>query len=181
MRNVYCVYVLNVCSMNYIVIKFRKTKFYSVAQSLKKIETERVGSALKNCKNPKGIPYIIVPSLFRLHQVVRKLVMKGDYNKVHILWEVHKILRNLHLTFVLQSCAKELEWSLFQDSGRTIHSGEKNDTSYKRTRFFTEMKQKKIKMADLENSKWPPQKNLVFQLRQFSIFFHEIFMVWSFG
>ena len=34
-------------------------------------------------------------------------------------------------------------------------------------------------MADLENSKWPPQKNLVFQLRQFSIFFHEIFMVWS--
>ena len=28
-------------------------------------------------------------------------------------------------------------------------------------------------MADLENSKWPPQKNLVFQLRQFSIFFHQ--------
>ena len=26
-------------------------------------------------------------------------------------------------------------------------------------------------MADLENSKWPPQKNLIFQLRQFSIFF----------
>ena len=32
---------------------------------------------------------------------------------------------------------------------------------------------KKFKMADLENSKWPPQKNLVFQLRQFYIFFHE--------
>ena len=30
-------------------------------------------------------------------------------------------------------------------------------------------------MADLENSKWPPQKNLIFQLRQFSIFFHENF------
>ena len=44
-------------------------------------------------------------------------------------------------------------------------------------RFFTEMKQKKkFKMADLENSKWPPQKNLIFQLRQFSIFFHENFM-----
>jgi hypothetical protein len=28
-------------------------------------------------------------------------------------------------------------------------------------------------MADLENSKWPPQKNLAFQLRQFSIFFDE--------
>ena len=40
---------------------------------------------------------------------------------------------------------------------------------------------KKFKMADLENSKWPPQKTLVFQLRQFSIFFHEISMVWSLG
>ena len=40
---------------------------------------------------------------------------------------------------------------------------------------------KKFKMAALENSKWPPQKNLIFQLRQFSIFFHEIFMDWSLG
>ena len=40
---------------------------------------------------------------------------------------------------------------------------------------------KKIKMANLENSKWPPQKNLIFQLRQFSIFFHKIFMDWSLG
>ena len=40
---------------------------------------------------------------------------------------------------------------------------------------------KKFKMADLKNSKWPPQKNLIFQLRQFSIFFHEIFMDWSLG
>ena len=48
----------------------------------------------------------------------------------------------------VQSCAKELEWSLFQDSGRTVHSAEKNDTSYKRAGFFTEIKQKK-------NSKWP--------------------------
>ena len=58
----------------------------------------------------------------------------------------------------------------------------KNDTSYKKTAgFFTMMKQKKFKMADLENSKWPPQKNLIFQLRQFSIFFHEISMVWCLG
>ena len=57
----------------------------------------------------------------------------------------------------------------------------KNDASYKRSAFFTQMKQKKFKMADLENSKWPPQKNLIFQLRQFSIFFHEIFMDWSLG
>ena len=57
----------------------------------------------------------------------------------------------------------------------------KNDTSYKRAGFFTEMEQKKFKMANLENSKWPPQKNLIFQLRQFSIFFHENFMDWSLG
>ena len=40
-------------------------------------------------------------------------------------------------------------------------------------RFFTEMKQKKFNL-DLEHSKWPPQKNLIFQLRQFSIFFMKI-------
>ena len=41
---------------------------------------------------------------------------------------------------VIQSCAKELERSLFQDSEETIHSAEENDTSYKRAGFFTEMK-----------------------------------------
>ena len=35
---------------------------------------------------------------------------------------------------------------------------------------------KKIQNGRLKNSKWPPQKNLIFQLRQFSIFFHENFM-----
>ena len=64
---------------------------------------------------------------------------------------------------LLQSCAKELEWSLFQDSGRTVHSAEKNDTSYKRARFFTEMKQKenqngrlrKFKMAASKKPRFP--------------------------
>ena len=51
----------------------------------------------------------------------------------------------------------------YQDSGKTTHSAEENDTSYKRAAFFLEMKQKK--------SKWPPQNNLIFQLPQFSIFF----------
>ena len=82
---------------------------------------------------------------------------------------------------VLQSCALKLEQLLFQDSENTIHIAEKNVTSYKRAGLFTEMKQKKFKMADLENSKWPPQKNLIFQLRQFSIFFHEIPMDRSLG
>ena len=41
--------------------------------------------------------------------------------------------------------------------------------------------EKKFKMADLKNSKWLPQKKLIFQLYQFSIFFHEIFMDWSLG
>ena len=53
----------------------------------------------------------------------------------------------------LQSCAKELEWSLFQDSEETIHSAEKNDTSYKMAGFFTEMKQKKIQNGRLRKFK----------------------------
>ena len=32
-----------------------------------------------------------------------------------------------------------------------------------------------------EKSKWPTKKGLIFQPRQFSIFFHENFMDWSFG
>ena len=47
--------------------------------------------------------------------------------------------------------------------------------------FSQRWSKKKFKMADLENSKWPPQKTLVFQLRQFSIFFHKNFMNWSLG
>ena len=48
----------------------------------------------------------------------------------------------------IQSCALKSATLLFQDSGKTIHSAEKNDTSYKWAGFFTDMKQKK-------NSKWP--------------------------
>ena len=32
-----------------------------------------------------------------------------------------------------------------------------------------------------KNSKWPPKKKVIFQLRQFSIFFCENFMDWSLG
>ena len=53
------------------------------------------------------------------------------------------------IVICLQSCAKELEWSLFQDSEETIHSADKNDTSYKRTGFFTEVKQEKIQNGRL--------------------------------
>ena len=52
-----------------------------------------------------------------------------------------------------ESCAKELEWSLFHDSEETIHSAEINDTSYESQADFhgDEAKKnfkKKIKMAD---------------------------------
>ena len=39
--------------------------------------------------------------------------------------------------------------------------------------LFNKMKQK--------NSKWPPKKKVIFQLRQFSIFFCENFMDWFLG
>ena len=42
---------------------------------------------------------------------------------------------------------------LFQDSGKTIHSAEKNDTSDKRAGFFTEVKQKKIQNGRLKKFK----------------------------
>ena len=42
---------------------------------------------------------------------------------------------------------------LFEDSGKTIHSAEKNIASYKRAGFFTEMKQKKIQNGRLRKFK----------------------------
>ena len=47
--------------------------------------------------------------------------------------------------------------------------------------FSMRWSKKKIQNGRLKNSKWPPQKKLIFQLRQFSIFFHENFMDWSLG
>ena len=44
---------------------------------------------------------------------------------------------------------------------------------------FIEMKQKK--MFKKKKSKWPTQKNLIFQLCQFSIIFDENFMDWLSG
>ena len=46
--------------------------------------------------------------------------------------------------------------------------------------LFDKMKQKK-KIPRKKNSKWPPKKKVIFQLRQFSMFFCEIFMDWSLG
>jgi hypothetical protein len=47
--------------------------------------------------------------------------------------------------------------------------------------LFYKMKQKKKKNFEKKNSKWPPKKKVIFQLRQFSIFFCENFMDWSLG
>ena len=47
---------------------------------------------------------------------------------------------------------------LFQDSGKTIHSAEKNVTPYKRAGFFTEMKQKKIQNGRLKKFKMAASK-----------------------
>ena len=47
--------------------------------------------------------------------------------------------------------------------------------------LFNKMKQKKKIYLKKKNSKWPPQKNDVFQNHQFSIFFFENFMDPSLG
>ena len=62
------------------------------------------------------------------------------------------------LFFHVQSCALKFGQLLFQDSGKTIHSAEKNDTSYKRAGFFTEMKQKKIQNGRLRKFKMAASK-----------------------
>ena len=79
---------------------------------------------------------------------------------------------------------------LFQDSGKTIHSAEKNDASYKQAAIFTELNQKKkknqnhrlrkLKIADLENWKWPPQKEPSFSSSNNSqYFFMKFFWIGS--
>ena len=85
---------------------------------------------------------------------------KNFFNSSFTCWfKLCSILTRIQLRLPLvQSCAKELEWSLFQNSEETIHSAEKNDTSYKRAGFFTEMKQKKIQNGRLRKFKMAASK-----------------------
>ena len=65
-----------------------------------------------------------------------------------------------------------------QDSGKTIHSAEKNDTSYKRAGFFKEMKQKKNQNGRLRKFKMAASKKSHFPappiLNIFSSKFHGL-------
>ena len=47
--------------------------------------------------------------------------------------------------------------------------------------FFIRKKQNKKIFFEKKNPKWPTQKKVIFQNRQFSIFFSENFMDWSLG
>ena len=69
----------------------------------------------------------------------------------------------------LQLCALKFGQLLFQDSGKTMHGAEKNDTSYKRAGFFTEMKQKKNQNGRIKKNSFSSSTNSEY-------FFHEIFM-----
>jgi hypothetical protein len=60
---------------------------------------------------------------------------------------------------VLQSCAYYLGQPLYQDSVENIHSAEKNDASYERAAFFTEMKQKKIQNGRLKKTSFSSSAN----------------------
>jgi hypothetical protein len=74
-----------------------------------------------------------------------------------------------------------LEWSLFQDSEETIHSGEINDTSYESPGDFNGEKAKIFFLEKPNYQKQKTKQNVIFQLRQFSIFFRENFTDWSLG
>ena len=53
----------------------------------------------------------------------------------------------------------------------------KNDTSYENQGFFHWIKTKQYFFFEKKNSNWPTKKYLIFQLRQFSIFFLEILWI----
>ena len=44
-----------------------------------------------------------------LEQIIQTVEGQDNYGKVHIFWEGHKILRNLHLTFDCMYCSQKLD------------------------------------------------------------------------
>ena len=62
--------------------------------------------------------------------------------------QTEKLMAATKFSDYLQSCAKELEWSLFQNSEETIHSAEKMIPHIKGLDFSQRWSKKK-------NSKWP--------------------------
>ena len=123
---------------------------------------------LLNCENVPIIQFFYMIHflvwIWEGHIEYILLQLRFTFLKFNVFEKATKIWNNLpffwrYLHTVV--CAKKFGQLLFQDSGKTIHSAEKKNTSYKRAGFFTEMKQKKkFKMADLENSQLPPHTNL---------------------
>ena len=58
----------------------------------------------------------------------------------------------------VQSCALKFGQLLFQDSRKTIHSAEINDTLYERAASSAEMKQRKIQNGRLKKFKMADSK-----------------------
>ena len=58
----------------------------------------------------------------------------------------------------IQWCALKFGQLLFQDSGKTIHGAEINDTLNERAAFSTEMRQKKIQNGRLKKFKMADSK-----------------------
>ena len=163
---------LQLCLCNFGRIYFRSANHFELKWRLQKIS--------QNIATKRRLDLIF--KLFRTFVTTSRFGLIRISKVRNVPWQncCHLILQRVSL--LTKRCRVYTKGSQIPDPiFSTVHSAEKNVTSYKRAGFFTKMKQKNFKMADLENSKWPPKKNLVFQLRQFSIFFHEIFTVWSLG
>ena len=78
---------------------------------------------------------------------------------------------------VLHINRRVLVWAENQGNHQNF---EKSLLPYKLSLILIAVKQKKIFFFEGKNSKWRTKKKLIFQLRQFSIFFCENFMDWSF-
>ena len=105
-------------------------------------------------------------------------------------WMVNQWINTMKSTFCHFSLKVYIDYSRVHKSSDSFFSKILEKPSIVQKKMIPHLKgldfsqrwsKKKFKMADLENLKWPPQKNLIFQLRQFSIFFHENFMDWSLG
>ena len=92
--------------------------------------------------------------------------------KIFHFW-FHKL--NSHMYTVLHIFRQVLFWA----ENQVNH--QKSLLSSKLSLIFIGMKQKKFKKIQEKNSKWPTKKKLIFQLLQFSIFFCENLMDWSFN
>ena len=102
--------------------------------------------------------------------------LKGP-NQFNFNWPLNEILLSLAMSYSRVHKSSDSFFSKILEKPSIVK--QKMIPHRNGLHFSMRWSKKKFQNGRLKNSKWPPQKNLIFQLRQFSIFFHEIFIDWS--